>query len=262
VTRARTVRLGDERLRLHATAATNIGVVRRANEDSLFADYPVFFVADGMGGHANGERASRRIVEEFDASTGSGSPTTTPAVLATIAAANTGVRALSARSARARAVAGSTLSGFALVDDHGDPEWLIFNVGDSRVYLWQDETLRQVTVDHSAVQELVDAGEISSLQAEFHPDRNVVTRAIGVRADVKIDVRRVPLVGRQVLIACTDGLTRELSDDRIADILRSVDAGTTFAPAARRLVAAAVDAGGKDNVTVVALEATRIGARD
>jgi serine/threonine protein phosphatase PrpC len=149
--------------------------------------------------------------------------------------------------------AGTTLAGVALVRDSDDarPHWMAFNVGDSRVYQWNDGTLTQLSVDHSAVQELVDDGLITPVEAAQHPDRNIVTRAIGVADDVDPDVWFLAAGGVQTFLICSDGLTKELDDDAICAVLTVVD---PVASHADRLVAAALAAGGGDNVTVVVVE--------
>ena len=125
------------------------------------------------------------------------------------------MRALSDEGEEGTAVAGTTLTGVALVDagDGAGFHWMVFNIGDSRVYAWDGRTLEQLSVDHSAVQELVDAGLISAEDAERHPDRNVITRAIGADEVVDPDVWLIPATGRQVFLICSDGLSKEVDDD-------------------------------------------------
>jgi serine/threonine protein phosphatase PrpC len=132
--------------------------------------------------------------------------------------------------------------------------WMVFNVGDSRVYGWDGSTLAQVTVDHSAVQELLTRGLITRAEITKHPQRNVITRAVGVDDFVSADVWLTPVSGRQLYLICSDGLTKELGDEEIAAVLR--DSGDD---PAERLVAAALAAGGADNVTVVVLESEVVG---
>ena len=233
-------------------AATHTGLVRPANEDSLLAELPVYLVADGMGGHDRGDVASRTAVAVFRERIAPGAPSTPDAVLATIAAANSAVRALSEASDEGTRVAGTTLAGVALVDagDRDRLYWMAFNVGDSRVYTWDGRALEQLSVDHSAVQELIDAGVIDEGQAAAHPDRNVITRALGADADVDADVWLLPATGDTNFLICSDGLSKELDDERIALVL------ATRERAAAALVASAVGAGGRDNVTVVTVEVT------
>jgi serine/threonine protein phosphatase PrpC len=236
-----------EDARLTASSATDVGRVRTVNEDSLLIAPPVFLVADGMGGHKFGDLASREVVDAFR-QLGTGEPTTVEAVVETIRRANDSVRELAGD-----ATAGTTLAGVALVTVPGaeDPSWMVFNVGDSRVYSWSGDILRQVSVDHSAVQELIDAGEISEAEARSHPQRNVVTAALGAHAELEPDVWVLPTGGPQAFLICSDGLTKEVTDAQITSVLRDSDPRT----AAQALVDAALANGGADNVSVVIVDA-------
>lgn len=241
----------DERSEISITAfgRTETGPVRAVNEDSLFTSAPVFAVADGLGGHHRGDLASRAMVEQLALSIRPGRPTMPDAIFTAITAANAAVRSWSARGG----VAGTTIAGVALVSlsTQIDLHWMAFNIGDSRVYLRDERGLRQVTVDHSAVQELVDDGSITRLQAATHPDRNVVTRAVGVEDDADPDVWLIPVTGRQTFVICSDGLTRDVSE---AEILEELDTDVTAAAGA--LVERAIRQGSRDNVTVVVVDAT------
>jgi PPM family protein phosphatase len=231
------------------SSATDVGRVRKVNEDSFIVSHPVYAVADGMGGHAFGDQASQRAVAALAALA---KTEATPAtVLAAIAAANEAVAGLT--SGTDTLVAGTTLTGVALVLA-GVPKrehWMAFNVGDSRVYSWDGRDLRQVTVDHSAVQELVDSGQLAPDEAMSHPERNVITRALGVTADAEPDVWLIPVNGAQTFIVCSDGLSKEVSDARIAQTLAEHSGDEPSM--AQALVHLALDSGGKDNVTVVVL---------
>ncbi|WP_223690214.1 PP2C family protein-serine/threonine phosphatase [Leifsonia poae] len=230
---------------------SDVGVVRSVNEDSMLAVDPVFVVADGMGGHARGDAASQAAVATLARVLPAGARPTPDEVIAAIDEANTAVRALSGAEESGIAVAGTTLTGVVRVrvPDNGE-QWMVVNVGDSRVYRWNGRELDQLTVDHSAVQELVDAGLITVAQAAVHPERNVITRALGAEDLVDTDVLLVEPRGRQTFLICSDGLTKELDDTEIARIL----ADTRGAYAADALVEAAIEAGGRDNVTVVVVE--------
>jgi serine/threonine protein phosphatase PrpC len=246
--------VGERALVLHSSAASDVGLVRSVNEDSFLDALPVFLVADGMGGHAHGDLASREVVRVFRARHAGEGVTTASRVLESIAQANTAVRQLTESSAENESIAGTTLTGVALIDGGAanPPSWMAFNVGDSRVYSWQADRLTQITVDHSAVQELVDQGNITRAEADAHPERNVVTRAMGVDDNAEPDVWLIPTGGKQLFLLCSDGLTKELSDDRIADLIRQ---RTPSEAIAERLVAEALSAGGNDNVTAVVVEA-------
>jgi len=171
------------------------------------------------------------------------------------------VRQLSAANDSSVAVACTTLAGLVRVSVGADGAqyWMVLNVGDSRVYNWNGRNLVQLSVDHSAVQELIDAGELSALDGRTHPDRNVVTRALGAADEVDADVWLIPVRGRQTFLVCSDGLSRELDDATIAAILGGdpdshPDAEDPALSMAERLVGAAVRAGGHDNVTAIVIE--------
>lgn len=228
--------------------ATDTGRRRSRNEDAAVAETSVFCVADGMGGHARGDVASRVVAEHIGRLVGRlGTAPEDCADTVRDAAA-----AVSEIAADGRGAAGSTLSGALAVHSGGGPYWLVVNIGDSRTYLWRAGRLEQVTVDHSAVREMVDAGEITAAQARVHPERNVITRAIGSDLDPRADVWMVPLHPGDVVVACTDGVTGEVDDDELAALVAT---GGRPAELASRLVAAAVAAGGRDNATAVVVAA-------
>ncbi len=241
-------------LRLSVSAATGLGRVRKLNEDSFLAESPLFLVADGMGGHSFGDRASQAVVGTFASAT---NPLSPEVVVQTIHDANQRVVAMT--DGDDDAISGSTLSGIALVESVTGHHWMAFNVGDSRVYSWDGRELEQVTVDHSAVQELLDLGQISPLEALGHPHRNVVTRAIGASEVVDPDFWLLPIAGRQVFLVCSDGLTKELDDDQIAGILAERFKLQKSQSVAARLMEAALASGGSDNVTVVVVESELVG---
>lgn len=253
-------------VRFRFTGHTDRGAVRRVNEDSYLAAAPVFVVADGMGGHAFGDRASQAAIAAFADRFEAGTPARPKDVLDAIAAANGAVRSLS--DAAEGSLSGTTLTGVALVDVGGSENvhWMAFNVGDSRTYSWDGRSLVQLSVDHSAVQELVDKGLITRGEAGRHPNRNVVTRALGAEAEVDPDIWLLPARARQTFLLCSDGLTKELDDDEISRIIVFHDAESARPgdalplTLAERLVNAAIAAGGSDNVTVVVVESELVGA--
>ena len=264
------VALPEGTVRLTFSAHTDRGVVRRINEDSLLAAPPLFIVADGMGGHAFGDRASQTAVHTFASEFAADVAATPERILETLRLANDAVIELTADEGPGGAISGTTLTGVALVESDDDDlraayNWMAFNVGDSRTYVWDGDSLTQLSVDHSAVQEMVDLGLITRREAELHPDRNIVTRALGADVEVDADVWLVPLAGHQTFVLCSDGLTKELSDADIARIIATSDAErrndsqTPSATLAERLVDAAVAAGGTDNVTVVVVESDVLG---
>ena len=246
------------------------GAVRRVNEDSFYASAPVFVVADGMGGHSHGDRASQAVRAAFARAFPGGEPSGPERVLDAIRAANADVVAVSAEPGERGPLAGTTITGVALVriGSADNFHWMAFNVGDSRVYSWDGRTLGQLSVDHSAVQELLDAGLITRAEASVHPARNVVTRALGASDSVDPDIWLLPATGHQRFLICSDGLFRELSDDEIARIIVFHDAHSLAEDIghrmtlSERLVAAAVAAGGADNVTAVVVESLITGSSD
>ena len=262
----RDVELADVTVQFRFTAHSDRGAVRKLNEDSFLASVPLFVVADGMGGHSFGDRASQAAVAAFAAAFPTDAPAAPQRVLDAIRAANDAVLDLTAESDFG-AISGTTLTGLAFVDVGAEDNyhWMAFNIGDSRTYSWDGRSLTQMSVDHSAVQELVDLGHITKREAERHPDRNIVTRALGADDEVEADVWLLPAKGHQTFLLCSDGLTKELGDDEIARIvvfhnaqeLRESD-GLPIT-LAERLVNAAVAAGGSDNVTVVVVESDVIG---
>ncbi|MFH5823510.1 PP2C family protein-serine/threonine phosphatase [Georgenia sp. AZ-5] len=237
--------------------ATDTGGRRSANEDAALAQPPVFVVADGMGGHARGEMASATVVEALRELAERGGEIDAADVEAALSAAGTRIRETMAAEAASRglgdpeAVAGTTVAGVVRTVQHGEAYWLVLNVGDSRVYRYADGELRQVSVDHSLVQEMVDAGTLSRAAARTHPRRNVITRAIGTGTDVEVDFWMLRVLPEERLLLCTDGLVGELDDEQIAEVLGTVG---DPAEAAQALVRRATDGGANDNVTVVVVD--------
>lgn len=240
---------------LHHGAATDVGHVRTVNEDSFLVAPPVFVVADGMGGHAGGDVASRIVVEEFARLVEEGYDPRRGAehVAETLARSQTRIVEYGEgqRAEQPRWHAGTTAVVAALVDDAGTTKWLLVNLGDSRIYRYADGHLDQVSVDHSVVQELVDAGEITAEEAAVHPERHVITRALGSPEGVRPDFFLLPLTAVERLVLCSDGISGMIADSEIAAILESVPDPRDAADA---LVRAALDAGGRDNATAVVVD--------
>ena len=221
---------------------TDVGRQRSANEDSLVVDPPLFAVADGMGGAKAGEVASAVAVEAVEGATESGEPA--EAQLANIVRqANRRIYDLAVADESRRGM-GTTLT---LAKVHGD-EVSLAHVGDSRAYRLRDGQLEQLTRDHSLVAELERSGQITPEAAEHHPQRSIITRALGPEPDVEVDT--YTLAGREgdVFLICSDGLTSMISDDEVGSILRSAG---SLDGAADELVRAANQSGGKDNITVI-----------
>jgi protein phosphatase len=231
-------------IRFSHGAATSVGRVRQANEDSYLAQAPLFVVADGMGGHRAGDVASRIAIEEMAACVPL-RPLFAEAVLTALEHANRHIM----ESGEANRM-GTTATGLAGLETAGGDHLMVFNVGDSRVYRLAGHRLEQLTVDHSEVQELVLAGVITREEARTHPRRNVVTRALGSESGLLPDHWLLPAITGDRYLICSDGLFSELPDDIILPLL----AVGGPQQAAEALVAAANDAGGHDNVTVIVVD--------
>ncbi len=241
---------------LHHGSATDTGLVREINEDAFLVAPPVFVVADGMGGHDRGDVASRIVVEEFTRLAENGyDPERGPEAIAeTLGHCQARIAEYDDEQRAQGAVdfaAGTTAVVALLIEQAAEPKWLLANLGDSRVYRFNHDVLEQVSVDHSLVQELVEAGSITADDALVHPERHVITRALGGRGSVEADYFVLPLSGAERLVLCSDGVSGMIDDHEIARIM-----GNAHDPrdAAEQVVAAAVRAGGNDNATAVVID--------
>jgi len=237
-------------------AATDVGLVRTTNEDSYLDCPPVFVVADGMGGHDGGDVASRIVVEEFEQLADrmldlAGATSAVHDVLGAAQERITGYAAQMREQGAADFVSGTTCVAAMVVDAPAGPEWLLVNVGDSRLYQLSSGELAQLSIDHSVVQEMVDSGRLTPDEAARHPERNVVTRALGGVAPSEPDLFHVSLPPGTRLLLCSDGVSGMIADDHIARILA---ADTDARETAERLVAAALEAGGRDNATAIVVD--------
>jgi protein phosphatase len=247
---------GSSSLRLSCGYGTDRGLRREMNEDSFIASDPVFAVADGMGGHEAGEIASGICVRTLAGipQLASGARNATAGVVQEyLLMADEGIR--EATGSRA----GTTLSGVVVVEQMGAPYWLVLNIGDSRTYRLSQGKLSQISVDHSEVQELVDAGQITQAQAAVHPRRHVVTRALGTGDETEADYWLLPIEEGDRILVCSDGLNGELDDQHISNILRSE---ADPQAAVDELIQAALRSGGRDNVTCIVLDATNVASDD
>lgn len=237
---------------LQSFGQSHVGAVRKINEDSLL-EYPeqkLWVVADGMGGHAAGDVASKMLVDTINGYVNEHaySGISVPVLKQAIQTANEKIMAYS-HSQLAGKTAGSTV--VLLWIDGNTAHWLW--AGDSRGYRFYHQDLKQVTRDHSHVNELIDQGALAPEDAETHPMGNVITRAIGVVEDVAVDHIYHPIVEGEMLLLCSDGLTGELSDACIAEQLQQhkvINAGSS-------LMHAALGKGAKDNVTLILVSVTR-----
>ncbi len=223
---------------------TDTGRQRNANEDSFFVRAPIFVVADGMGGAQAGEVASKAAADAFDVDLPDAPPERV--LRETISAANTKIHEL-ARTDPSRAGMGTTLTA-AIVNAESE-EVGIGHVGDSRAYRLRGGKLERLTRDHSLVEEMRRKGQLTDAQAEDHPQRSIITRALGPEPEVEVDVQTVPAAPGDVFLLCSDGLTTMLDEERIATLLAGAGSMTA---AVRALVDEANRAGGRDNITALA----------
>jgi serine/threonine protein phosphatase PrpC len=238
--------------RLRWGTATDAGQLRTQNEDHLYAGDGLFVVADGMGGHLAGEVASEIAVSRLNERLPADGRNQLDQLVAAVSEANREIYESSLDDPE-RAGMGTTITAIAVVADPHDGEaFAVANVGDSRIYVMRHGRLRQVTIDHSFVQELVAEGAITRDEARTHPRRNIVTRALGIEPAVRVDSWTMPIIRGDRFVLCSDGLVDEVPDDVIAEVLAAHRDDAQAA--ADALVAAANAAGGRDNISVVVLD--------
>ncbi|HEX4115239.1 MAG TPA: Stp1/IreP family PP2C-type Ser/Thr phosphatase [Solirubrobacteraceae bacterium] len=225
-------------------SGTDTGLQRRANEDSLLVRSPLFVVADGMGGAQAGEVASSVAVDTFRAGLEDGE-NPERSLVTQVEQANSRINELSHSNAE-HAGMGTTITAVYV----GEQDVAIAHVGDSRAYCLREGELLRLTDDHSLVDELIRQGKLTPEEAEEHPQRSVITRALGPEATVEVDVRSFRGRPHDVYLLCSDGLTTMVGE---AELLRLLAAHERLADAGEALIAAANGAGGKDNITVVLL---------
>jgi len=223
---------------------SDTGLVREANEDSFLVRAPLFVVADGMGGASAGEVASRAAVEEFARGLPSGDDPEQQ-LAAVVARANQRINREAAADERRKGM-GTTVTA-ALV---GDGTVSIAHVGDSRAYLIRGDALAQLTRDHTLVDELVRQGQLTEAEAAEHPQRSIITRALGPEPHVQIDTLTQEVEDGDVLLLCSDGLTGMVDDPTLTTTVSEAD---SLSEAAKNLIAKANAAGGRDNITVLLL---------
>jgi serine/threonine protein phosphatase PrpC len=227
-------------------ATTDTGRVREANEDALLVEEPLFAVADGMGGHLAGDVASRTAVETITSRAEQDSPGDTGALARLVREANHEIWKKAQSDASLRGM--GTTCTLAMLDDSG---LHIAHVGDSRAYLFRAGDLTQLTEDHTLVGRMVREGRLQPDEAEHHPQRSIITRALGVDSDVAVDTQTIELQEGDRVLLCSDGLSSMVSREAISEVL---DGNVDPQTAAERLVELANDAGGEDNITVVVIE--------
>jgi protein phosphatase len=233
-------------LRLSGAGYTHAGQLRERNEDAILLDPSgqLWVVADGMGGHGHGDIAAAMVVDGLAMLDDDAEPEVMLAEQ--VQQINSDICAIAAQK-------GGTMGATLVAAFFQDGVCYLAWVGDSRIYLWREQMLRQLSHDHSRVQELIDEGLISETDARTHPDRHVITRAIGAEPEITVDFATLPLRADDRIMLCSDGLTTCVSDTAIAGTL-AVHSDPKVAAAA--LVRAALDAGAPDNVSVIVIAAT------
>ncbi len=234
---------------LRSGSASDVGRVRTVNQDMTLERPTLYAVADGMGGHVGGEVAARVAVETLDR-VFEHAPTI-DGLRGAFSEANSAVWQESQLNTDLRGM-GTTLTAMALVGGtRGKDVLALANVGDSRAYVFSDGELTQVTADHSLAEERMRHGEMTEEEAAVHPQRHILTRALGVNSEVEADMWELELRTGDRVLLCSDGLSNEVGTDEMAEILREVDDPDE---AARRLVDVANEHGGADNITVVIVD--------
>jgi len=223
---------------------SDTGRQRRANEDAYLARSPVFVVADGMGGAQAGEVASRLAIETFERGLGDGPSASSEELLAErVQEANSRIHEMS-QAHQEHAGMGTTITAAHV----GEYVVAIAHVGDSRAYRLRGDQFERLTEDHSLVEEMRRRGQLTAEEADEHPQRSIITRALGPEAEVRVDTHSWRGEPGDVYLLCSDGLTSMVSEARVAEIVRSA---STLRDAGRKLIDAANEAGGRDNITVV-----------
>lgn len=236
-------------LTISSAAVTHPGLVRTTNEDSMLVTDQLVAVADGLGGHAAGEVASKIAVDRMRLL--ADQPNVQPDDFLNAIADSNRLIVSAGRRHPDHAGMGTTLCGLGVVQVGGTDHCIVFNVGDSRVYRFVEGVLTQVTVDHSEVEELRAAGQITAEAAAHHPRRNVVTRCLGSAPQPAPDLWVFPPAEHERFLICSDGLTGEVSDRDIAEVLgEHPEPG----PAASALLEQALAAGGRDNIAVIVVD--------
>jgi len=238
-------------MRLSSFAGSDVGRMRSGNEDSYFCGQTVFAVADGLGGHQGGEVASAAAVEPLAGLDGRSFGDAGEAAEALAAAIREANEAIIDRAAGDPSLygMGTTVTSAAVAGG----QLQLAHVGDSRAYLLRGQALEQLTTDHTVVGELVRRGRLTPEQAAIHPERSILTRAVGLDPRVPVDTPDpVELRDGDQVLLCSDGLTEAVDEDQIAELLSAADDGDA---ACRSLIDAANAAGGPDNITVALLRA-------
>lgn len=234
--------------RIETGHATSLGNVREKQEDRFLDADPIIAVADGMGGLSRGAFAAQTVIDCLASITFTG-PTAAARADIKKSIHRAASKISKATTKRGGEGAGTTVVGAVFGKATSKDSWLIFHIGDSRMYSYEDGELSLLTTDHSVVQEMVDAGIMTLEEARYDPRRNIVTRAVGTTESVIPTFRHVEARG-QILLACSDGVTDELTNWEISDIMQEYE-NSELGDIASAIVEAALEAGGRDNATVV-----------
>lgn len=237
-------------MQLSSAAGTHVGLIRPGNEDSYLCDHPLYVVADGLGGHAAGEVASALVVErlsEVSVADDTSADAAQQALADAVRDANRRIHQ-SAIDDPEHAGMGTTVTAAVAVGD----SLCLAHVGDSRAYLLRDGELSRITEDHTPVQRAVRAGVLTAEEALHHPSRHVLAQAVGLDIDVEIDTPTVELQAGDRIVLCTDGMTDPIPDAHIPELITELD---TPRAVVDKLIETALQRGGPDNVTIVALDA-------
>lgn len=234
---------------------TNKGIIREKNEDNLIIEesdrYNLYAVADGMGGHKAGEIASSMLIDVirncFKKSIESDDFKIPTFIDKSIKAAN--IKILQEASKKEEYLGMGTTVTMAVIDLRENIAY-IGNVGDSRTYILRDNNIKQITEDHTYVRELVKEGKITKEEAKLHPQKNIITRAIGSEDNITIDIFEIELIENDILLLCSDGLTTHLLDDEIMNIIKTYGSSDSV----KKLIKFCNDNGGTDNITVIIID--------
>ena len=239
---------------MNYSVLTDIGRARSQNQDAVFAtDEAVgslpnlFVVADGMGGHKAGEYASNQAIALVKREVASDTESEPVQIINQgITTANNSIYEEAAQDATKSGM-GTTMVVATIFDHH----MCVGNVGDSRLYVYREGQLQQITQDHSVVGEMVRKGEMPKEQARNHPKRNLITRAVGAEKEIRVDFFDETLADGDLVLMCTDGVTSMVEEKQIEEVLAS---GVSLQEKANRLVELANDNGGRDNITIIIIE--------
>lgn len=241
-----TNKIQTNEIRLSWAGATDQGLVRIQNQDSMYANADLFVVADGLGSPGGGEIASNLAVRAM----ASNAPSTTNDLVAAVHHANTVVHTRSIEQAELAGM-GTTLCALAIIETDGKHQFGLVNVGDSRAYRHQDGQIEQLTLDHNRVAEMLRCGMITPIEAESHRERNTLTRAIGVSPTVVVDQWMLDIVSGDRYLLCSDGISSQMPESEISSIM---SIHSSAADTASMLVRTALDHGGNDNATALVVD--------